>query len=223
MNLPVRSLAIVLTIACAAVAANSAARKRLTLQRIAELTGPAEGQPAQQYTIEISGLTIPSPVPGQIARKIPWGDGPAMIHLPAANPKGTVELIREFRYPTEFDPPKAANDGSTIIAPVTPKAFGLVNTGWTISLSARPSGKLVALSGKADYVEAELMNGGYGAVAGPIYGAKGELLTPNVVHQPKVKTTSTSFHIFAVPGEPYEVTLYRGDKAEQYTIRLNVE
>jgi hypothetical protein len=223
MNLPVRSLAIVLTIACAAVAANSAARKRLTLQRIAELTGPAEGQPAQQYTIEISGLTLPNPVPGQIAKKISGGDGPARIHLPAANPTGTVELMREFRYPTEFDPPKAANDGSTIIAPVTPKAFGLVNTGWTISLSARPSGKLVALSGKADYVEAELMNGGYGAVAGSIYGAKGELLTPNVVHQPKVKTTSTSFHIFALPGEPYDVTLYRGDKAEQHTIRLNVE
>jgi hypothetical protein len=223
MNLPVRSLIIVLTIACVAVAANSPARKRLTLQRIAELTGPAEMQPAKYYSVEISALTIPSPIPGQTGKPFPVSDGPARIKLPVANPKGTLEFIRELRYPTEFDPPRAANDGSAIVAPVTPNAFETINTGWTISLSAKPSGKLVALSAKADYVEAELMNGGYGAVAGPIYNARGELLSPNVVHQPKVKTTSTTFHIFAVPGESYEVTLYRGDKAETHTIKVGVE
>lgn len=47
-----------------------------------------------------------------------------------------------------------------------PKEFETINTGWTIRLNATPSGQLIALSGKAEYVEAELMNGGYGAVAG---------------------------------------------------------
>jgi hypothetical protein len=95
---------------------------------------------------------------------------------------------------------------------VTPRAFETTNAGWTIHLTARPAGKLIALSGTAEYVEVQMMNGGYGAVAGPIYHNKGELLSPNVVHQPKSTTTSTCFHIFALPGEPYEVTLSAGSK-----------
>jgi hypothetical protein len=144
------------------------------------------------------------------------------ITFPADRP-AIIEVIREFRYPVKFDPPRAAEDGSLIIAPLTPKEFETINTGWTIRLNASPSGQLIALSGKAEYVEAEMMNGGYGAVAGPIYDAKGTLLTPNVVHQPKAKSTSTCFHVFAVPGEPYEITLYRGDKAETHTIKVSVE
>lgn len=223
MNLPVRTLAIVLTIACAAAAANSSLRKRLTPQRIAELTGSVEAAPVKHYTVEVIGLAMSSPASGQIDKKNPESNAPLRVVLPAGNPRAILEMIREFRYPTEFDPPKATNDGSTITAPIKPTAFDLVNTGWTIHLSARPSGKLIALSGKADYVEAEMMNGGYGAVAGPIYGEKGDLISPNVAHQPKVKTTSTGFHIFAIPGEPYEITLYRGDKAEKHTIKITVD
>ena len=68
-----------------------------------------------------------------------------------------------------------------------------------------------------------MMNGGYGAVAGPIYNNNGELLSPNVVHQPKSTTTSTRFHLFALPGEPYEVTLFRGEQAEKHLVTIRAD
>ena len=99
----------------------------------------------------------------------------------------------------------------------------MVNTGWTIRFSARQHGKVIALSGIADYVEAEMLTRGYGALAAPIYSESGQLLSPNVLHQPKVQTTSTRFQVFALPGETYEVTLYRGAKAEKHRITVTTE
>jgi hypothetical protein len=49
------------------------------------------------------------------------------------------------------------------------------------------------------------------------------LITPNVFHQPRIKTTSTRFFIFAAPGEPYDVTVYRGDKEEKMTVTVTAE
>jgi hypothetical protein len=49
------------------------------------------------------------------------------------------------------------------------------------------------------------------------------VLTPNKLDQPKFQTTTTRFHIFAVPGESYEVTLYRGSKEEKHSITVTVE
>jgi hypothetical protein len=84
---------------------------------------------------------------------------------------------------SDFDPPQAAPDTGDAITPVTPRAFETTNAGGTIHFTARPAGKLIAMSGRAEYVEVQMMNGGYGAVAGPIYNNQGELLSPNVVHQ----------------------------------------
>ena len=140
-----------------------------------------------------------------------------------AGTPGIIEAIRECRYPSDFDPPQAAPDTGDAITPVTPRAFETTNAGWTIHLTARPAGKLIALSGTAEYVEVQMMNGGYGAVAGPIYNNKGELLSPNVVHQPKSTTTLTRFHIFALPGEPYEVTLFRGEQAEKHLVTISAD
>jgi hypothetical protein len=223
MDLPVRTLVVVLTIACAATAANSSVRKRLTPQRVAELTAaaPAPAMEPKQYAVEITGITMPNAGPGHVNEKANTPTA-GRVTFPADRP-AIIEAIRELCYPVKFDPPKAAEDGNSLVAGLRPRAFETINTGWTIRLNASPAGKLIALSGKAEYVEAELMNGNFGAVAGPIYGDKGELISPNIAHQPKVKTTSTSFHVFAVPGEPYEITLYRGDKAGKHTIIVSVD
>jgi hypothetical protein len=64
---------------------------------------------------------------------------------------------------------------------------------------------------------------GYGLLGGPIYSENGQLLSPNVVHQPKVQTTTTRFQIFALPGDTYEVTLYHGAKAEKHRFMVTTE
>src|SRR5262245_51070031 len=121
MNLPVRTLAIVLTIAGAATAANSSVRKHLTPQRIAELTGPAPAPRVKQYTVEISGLSMPAAGPLHIDKKPDTGTvGP--ITFPIDRP-GFIEAIREFAYPIDFDPPQATEDGKTLAAPVRPRGF----------------------------------------------------------------------------------------------------
>jgi hypothetical protein len=148
----------------------------------------------------------------------------AHVALPAEKPEGVIEVIREFRFPVAFEPPDAARDGSSeAVTPLTPTAFETVNTGWTIRVKARPQGKLVALYGVADYVEPELIAGGYGPLSGPIYSEDGSVISPNMLQQPKFETTSTRFHIFAVPGESYEVALYRGAEPEKYRISVRAE
>ena len=223
MNTTIRTTIVCLTVACVSIAATSKTQKRLTAQRIAELTAPTDAPPAKGYSIEIAGLQSTSSILWHTPSRPPAADsGPARISLSAKNPQGTIEVIREFRFPTAFEPPHAAN-GAPGITPLTPEAFETVNTGWTIRLSAKPQGKLVAIYGVADYVEAGLVPGGYGSIAGPIYTEQGELLSPNKLDQPKFQTTSTRFHIFAVPGESYEVTFYRGAKPEKHLVTVSTQ
>jgi hypothetical protein len=203
MKTTTRTAILCLAIAGISVAAAPSGKKQLTPERIAELTAPTEGAAtAKGYKIEISAL--------------------GSATLPAAKLAGEVQSIREYRFPTEFEPPQAATNDVPVV-PTTPTAFETVNTGWTVRLTAKPRGKLIAVYGVADYVEAEIVPGGYGAIAGPIHNDRGQLVTPNKLDQPKVQTTTTRFHIFALPGEPYEVTLFRGNKREKHTVTVTAE
>jgi hypothetical protein len=134
-----------------------------------------------------------------------------------------MEHIRELIFPNEFDLPKVAANETPAVIPTTPAAFETINTGWTIRLTAKPQGKLVTVYGVADYVEAELVPGGYGAIAGPIHNEQGAVISMNKLEQPRVKTTTTRFNLFAMPGESYEVTLYRGTKSEKHTVTVEAE
>ncbi len=203
MNTSIRTTIACVAIASVAIAAAPKAGKRLTAERIAELTAPSEGARPKTYRVEIALI-------GSAA-------------LPADKAEGQVTAAREFHFPTEFAPPQPAANGAPTITPTTPTAFETVNTGWTVRLSAKPHGKLVAVYGVADYTDAAMVRGGYGAVAGPIYDERGELLTPNQLDQPRLQTTTTRFHIFAVPGESYDVTLYRGAKEEKHKVTVTVE
>lgn len=209
------------TILCIAVASVAIAAtpqtKRLTPQRIAELTAISDDPKPTRYTVAISGLDIV----GLVNRLAPASS--ASITFSADKPEAGLEFIREFRFPTKFQPPQADASGASLIAPPNPAAFETVNTGWSIRLSARQQGKLVAIAGAADFTTAEFVPGDYGPLSGPIYTEDGKLISPNKYHQPRIQTTTTHFHIFAVPGEPYEVTLYRGAKIEKHTVTVTVE
>ena len=189
-----------------AVGAAPKARKvLLTPRRVAELTAPAQAPAAKGYKIDFGGLGI--------------------AHVPAAETQSSFTMGREIVFPTEFDPPQAGpvRPGFPLaITPITPTAFERIETGWTVNLKSRARGKMLFVDGEADYVEVQFVPGGYGAIAGPIHTEKGELLTANKLDQPKVQKTTTRFHVFAVPGEPYEITLYRGEKAEKHLLTVSV-
>jgi hypothetical protein len=203
MNLSIRTVLVGLAVLSVAVAATPKQSKRLTVQRVAELTAPADAPVPKAYKVKIAGL------------------GNAV--LPAAKPSGGIRTGREVHFPTEFDPPRAPANGAPVITPTTPTAFETIDTGWSVRLTARPQGQLIAVYGVADYTEAELVPGGYGAIAGPIYTERGDVLTLNKLDEPKLQTTTTRFHIFAVAGEPYEVTFYRGAKRERHVVTVWIE
>src|SRR4051794_31455964 len=95
------------------LAASSGPLKRLTPQRIAELTAPSNAPNAKGYTVTVSGLDAgasPAAVTGPLSS--------ARITLPADKPRGTIEFIREFSFPSEFNPPAASLDGTQLTAPV---------------------------------------------------------------------------------------------------------
>jgi hypothetical protein len=229
MNTRTRTTVLCLAAACAVVAAKSPViNTRLTPHRIAELNTPGDAPSAKTYTVEISGLVQPQ-YDGAVDKKLrpvlsKEKPGPARVTFLAGAPKGVIQSTREFRYPIEFEPPKANPDGATLAVPTTPKAFETTNTGWIIELKARPAGKLIAVAGKADCTEfVGFTDTAYGALAGPIYDDKGKLITPNVMHQPKFKTITSRFYIFAEPGEPYEITLYLNDKPEKHTLTIKAD
>ena len=200
MNTPIRPTVVFCFVALVTVAATPETPKRLTVQRVAELASTADAAGSKTCTVDVSGI-------GRLTLTL----GGAFDRLFNG---------REFIFPTEFDPPQAA---ASSVTPTTPTGFETVNTGWTLDLRAERHGKLVAIVGTADYVEVTLAPGGYGAVAGPIHSEQGDVLTENKMDLPIVKTRSTRFHLFAEPGQCYEVTLHRGDKEETHQVTVTFD
>ncbi len=193
---------------CAALALGSVAStptplKRLTAKRILELTAPSDVAAPNSYNVEILGLGAST--------------------LSADKLEGEIKVGKPLVFPTEFDPPQASMDPALGIVPTTPTAMGTVDTGWTVRLTANPHGKLLAVTGAAEYTSAKMLPGGYGAIAGPVFAENGNTITVNRLEQPRLETTTTRFHIFAVPGESYEVTFYKGEKAEKHTVTVTAQ
>lgn len=207
MKTSLRTVIICLAAITATVAAVPGARRFLTPQRAAELTAPSASdapRPAEEvYKVEISGL--------------------GSTTIPSAQASGEIKATREQILPTQFDAPQAAANGAPVVTPPPPRAFEVVNTGWTIRLTAKPAGKLIAIYGIADYAEAEMVPGGHGATAGPIRTDDAKLITANKPELPKLQTTTTRFNIFAVPGASNEVTLFRGARPEKHMIKVSIE
>ena len=115
--------------------------------------------------------------------------------------QATIEIVREFKYPTEYSPPQvptsSGSGSASIIAvtPTTPTAFEVRNTG--VSLEVEPvvgaDGSTIDLNLVPQVTEFD----GFINYGTPIYGSDGvhsSLLTANVINQPifstrKVKTS----------------------------------
>jgi general secretion pathway protein D len=137
--------------------------------------------------------------------------------------RAVIEIIREFRYPTEFDPPQipqnfgsvgttvlgtglssSANQGTFPVTPTTPTSFETRNTGVTLEVEPQvgPDGYTIDLQLVPQVVEFE----GFINYGSPIQTTSTNLLgvsttnviTPNVINQPIFSTrkVTTSVSIF---------------------------
>jgi general secretion pathway protein D len=137
--------------------------------------------------------------------------------------RAVIEIIREFRYPTEFDPPQIPqtfgnNTGGTVIipgttqaqtnsfpvTPTTPTAFETRNTGVTLEVEpvVGPDGYTIDLNLVPQVVEFE----GFINYGSPIQSSTTNALgvsvtnviTPNVINQPIFSTrkVTTSVSVF---------------------------
>ncbi len=131
--------------------------------------------------------------------------------------RAVIEIVREFRYPTQFDPPKipdrtdsqdttnpitGAGVGSFPVTPTTPTGFETRNTGVTLEVEpvVGPDGVTIDLNLVPQVVEFE----GFINYGSPIQSvainalgiASSFVLTPNVINQPifnsRKVTTSVS-------------------------------
>ncbi len=139
--------------------------------------------------------------------------------------RAVIEIIREFRYPTEFDPPQipqnfgnnggsvslvagglgGAQQGSFPVTPTTPTAFETRNTGVTLEVEPNvgPDGYTIDLNLVPQVVEFE----GFINYGSPIQSSNTNsltgvtttnIITPNVINQPIFSTrkVTTSVSVF---------------------------
>ena len=133
--------------------------------------------------------------------------------------RAVIEIVREFRYPTQFTPPQVPNvsggSGTTVVlpvvAPTTPSAFETRNTGVTLEVEpvVGPDGVTIDLNLVPQVVEFEgFINYGSPILAPPapftdpltgmikLLSGADRILTDNVINQPifssRKVTTSVS-------------------------------
>ena len=108
-----------------------------------------------------------------------------------------IEIVRDFKYPTEYNPPQLPQNSSTVrdilgatqsaavVTPTTPTAFQVTPVG--VKLHVQPTvgadGSTIDLQLVPQVVEFE----GFINYGSPIYSA-GTLLTPNIINQPVFST-----------------------------------
>ncbi len=144
--------------------------------------------------------------------------------------RAVIEIVREFRYPTEFDPPQIPQSvGSTggiggggassiPVTPTTPTSFETRNTGVTLEVEPQvgPDGQTIDLTLAPSVTEFEgFIN--YGspilspATSSPLFNALGlqvgsivnpaSVITPNVINQPIFSTRKVSTQVSIWDGQ----------------------
>jgi general secretion pathway protein D len=144
--------------------------------------------------------------------------------------RAVIEIIREFRYPTEFDPPQIPqtfgnnNGGVTIldptnplgsgpssnsfpVTPTTPTSFETRNTGVTLEVepTVGPDGYTIDLNLVPQVVEFE----GFVNYGSPIQTSSTDILgrqivniiTPNVINQPIFSTRKVTTRVSVYDGQ----------------------
>ncbi|PYK44061.1 MAG: type II and III secretion system protein, partial [Verrucomicrobia bacterium] len=140
--------------------------------------------------------------------------------------RAVIEIVREFRYPTQFQPPQipqtVGNTGSNLttgstqsvpITPTTPTAFETRNTGVTLEVEpvVGPDGTTIDLNLVPQVVEFEgFINYGspifassssfFNTLTGGIVTSPPSLLTANVINQPIFSTRKVTTSVSVYDG-----------------------
>lgn len=140
--------------------------------------------------------------------------------------RAVIEIIREFRYPTEFTPPQipqtfqtptvvgglgvgggSTSSGSFPVTPTTPTAFETRNTGVTLEVEpvVGPDGYTIDLNLVPQVVEFEgFINYGSpitASVTNPLTGVStNNVITPNVINQPIFSTRKVTTSVSVYDG-----------------------
>jgi general secretion pathway protein D len=124
--------------------------------------------------------------------------------------RATIEIVREFKYPTEYNPPQVPSSsgsgaGSVItVTPTTPTAFEVRNTGVSLEVEpvVGPDGSTIDLNLSPMVTEFE----GFINYGTPIYASNGtttskDPLTLNVINQPIFSTRKVQTSVSVWDGQ----------------------
>jgi len=119
--------------------------------------------------------------------------------------RATIEIVREFKYPTEYTPPQVPTSGSStmiVVTPTTPSAFEVRNTGVSLEVEpvVGPDGSTIDLNLVPQVTEFE----GFINYGTPIYASDGKtssILTANVINQPIFSTRKVQTSVSVWDGQ----------------------
>ena len=175
----------------------------------------------------LSAIALTNPTVSLIIRALNQKKGVDLLSAPKVTTKSgqraVIEIIREFKYPTEFQPPQvpqSTSGNAVIVTPTTPTAFEVRNTGVTLEVEpvVGPDGQTIDLNLVPQVVEFEgFIN--YGSpifgqsqTSSPIFNAVGNLigfnivasntlLTNNVINQPIFSTRKVTTSVSVWDGQ----------------------
>jgi general secretion pathway protein D len=175
-----------------------------------------------------SALALTNPQVSVVINALNQKKGVDLLSAPRVTTKSgqraVIEIIREFKYPTEFQPPQvpqSTNGQSVVVTPTTPTAFEVRNTGVTLEVEpvVGPDGQTIDLNLVPQVVEFE----GFINYGSPIFGlsisqtqgffnnignfvpgvtsASSTLLTNNVINQPIFSTRKVTTSVSVWDGQ----------------------
>lgn len=179
---------------------------------------------ANRYS-ELSGQNAKAPGKYRITMTFSGKDetitAPAMVARPGKEMK--VEMLREFVYPTDFQPAEmsslkmAASTTSGVfpsapgvfpVTPTTPKKFATRDLGTTATFTVEPRGAFVIIRGMLAHEKFAGFSRAPGEAISPIVdGRKQVVLTDNRVDLPNFVRSETPVYIAGLPGAPHKIDL----------------
>jgi general secretion pathway protein D len=182
-------------------------------------TGPAPG------VLSVAGV-FTNPQFQVVLRALSQKKGIDLVSAPKVTTKSgstaKIEIVREFRYPSQFDPPQlSATTGSTYapVVPNSPSAWETKNTGITLeveptvgadsyTIELRLAPRVIEFDGFINYgnpinatvAQAFLVGGGANAVSilGPSFTFEA---TPNTINQPVFSTREVETQVSVYDGQ----------------------
>jgi general secretion pathway protein D len=208
-------------------ASNRSGSNAITANAINALLNPATGASSVAPAIGALAGVFSDPQFQIVMRGLNQKKGVDLLSSPKVTTKSgqraVIEIIREFRYPTEFTPPQipqtfgstgststvgvttSSSNSSFPVTPTTPTAFETRNTGVTLEVEpvVGPDGYTIDLNLVPQVVEFEgFINYGSPITStstNPITGVSQQnVITPNVINQPIFSTrkVTTSVSVF---------------------------